>query len=269
MTKDELETVLSSPELKLESEDSLFEFICSLGPEYYFLFDYIKVPYLSIEKVRKLIEKIDNYFISLHKKLWISICDRLVLESSKINDIQNPRYVKKKPADIQCEAGIIEYLRKTLNGNPYDCKAIDAETTDVVNGNIKYLFDKSKENDIQLQYKEGAYILLDFKDKSVNFSKYYLSVPSSNTGYTSGRLKSWIIEGSNDKEKWKKIDLKTNDMSLNDYGKSNTFSCSDLKDKFYRYIRIKEIIGHDDGHWLVLSEIEFYGSIRMSDQSQK
>lgn len=47
MTKSELETILSSSELRIESEDWLFELIYSKSTDFYFLFDYIEVEYLS------------------------------------------------------------------------------------------------------------------------------------------------------------------------------------------------------------------------------
>ena len=69
-----------------------------------------------------------------------------------------------------------------------------------------------------------------------------------------------IIEGSNDSSDWTTINERNNDSSLTNYSASNTF---DIKqnNNFYRYIRIKEIISQDNGHQLLLSEIEFFGSI--------
>lgn len=85
----ELEDILSSPKLKIESEDFLYEMIEKLGEEYSILIDEIEIEYLSVENVKKIIEKIDNSEISLHRKLWSSICRRLILDPSRKNDKLN------------------------------------------------------------------------------------------------------------------------------------------------------------------------------------
>lgn len=260
MTKSELETILSSSELRIESEDWLFELIYSKSTDFYFLFDYIEFEYLSREKVEILIGIIDNYEVSLHPRLWKSICRRLLSDGKKKGDRYNSRIIKRCK---ECPDGIIEYMRSisNVNRNPYESKLIDVETTTVENGEIKNLFDKSKLTDFRIYKQQNGFILLDFKDKRINFSKYYFSVPESQLGHTSGWPKSWEVEGSNDKKTWEMIDKKENDSSLKAYGRSNTFNCENATNQFYRYIRIKEIISHSGNQDFLLSEIEFYGSI--------
>lgn len=92
MSKNELDIIFSSDKLKIESEDSLFELITSLGPNYYFLYDYIEFQYLSIESIQKLIENINNYEIQFHPRLWSSICRRLTnfkIEKIKLDNVEN------------------------------------------------------------------------------------------------------------------------------------------------------------------------------------
>lgn len=261
LTKDELEAIFSSPELKIESEDSLFEFIYSKGPEFFFLFDYVEIQYLSIKNVQLLIDSINNYELSLHRPLWSSICRRLLLDPSEDNSPENPRSIQKENKPLNCENGIFEYLRNESNGNPCAKCVINIETTDVNCGSKQNLFDKSQKTEFRLDNKSNGFILIDFKDKQVSFSKYYFSVPVQENGNYTGRPKSWMIEGSNDKNSWDLIDRKENITSLKDWGNSSSFSCSNVSNKFYRFIRINEIINHQDNHYFLLSEIEFYGSI--------
>ena len=128
-------------------------------------------------------------------------------------------------------------------------------------GEIKNLFDNSKDTVLRVVDNINSFIIFDFKNKKVSISKYYLSVPSSLTGYNGNRPKTWDIEGSNDLQNWEIIDQRANDSSLSDYGRSKTFNVNNNNNnKYFKYIRIKEIISQNGNHQMLLSEIEFYGS---------
>ena len=177
----------------------------------------------------------------------------------KINDIQfNTAIINQN-----CKRGIIDYLCEVSRGNLYENGTIEIETSKVCDGSLKNLFDKSKDTWFRLDNQKGGYIILDFKDRRINFHKYYFSVPSTNTGTYYGRPKSWSIEGSNDKIRWDLIDKKENDTSLHDYGKYNIFTCNKANVELYRFIRITEIEEHFTSfNYFLLSELEFYGTIR-------
>lgn len=131
LNENELEIILSSPELKIESEDCLFDFISSFElPKYCFLFDYINVEYLSNEKMQEMLDIINNYEMTFHHQLWKSICRRLVMNSKQMNKNQNPRTIENKQETIECSKGIIDYLRNesNINNNPYESKLIEVET---------------------------------------------------------------------------------------------------------------------------------------------
>lgn len=156
---------------------------------------------------------------------------------------------------------IFRYLSELSGGqNVIDTQIVGHETTKVYDGSIRDLFDNSKDTAFRLDDVEGGYILFDFKTKRVSLFKYYFSVASEKTTRNSGRPKSWRIDGSNDKCSWDPIDVRDNDTSLNGYGLSNTFVCNRVTGKYYRYIRIKEVISHYR-HYFLLAELEFYGSI--------
>lgn len=110
LNENELEIIMSSPELKIESEDCLFDFISSFElPKYCFLFDYIDVEYLSNEKMQEMLDIINNYEITFHHQLWKSICRRLVMNSkqTKKNQIQEQLKINKKQLNAQKELLII------------------------------------------------------------------------------------------------------------------------------------------------------------------
>lgn len=252
--KEDVEKIFSSDKLRVESEDSLFEVICHLGTDYYFLFDYVEMQYLSVQNVAKLIENIDNCDIQFHTLLWKSICRRLVRELENKSSFKNPR--QKRP--VNCENGVFRYIREKSNKKEYPSKEFDAETSGISSGEIKNLFDQSRKTYLVTNNDENAFVMLDFKDKKINLTKYYLSVPSPNSGY---RPKNWEIQGSNDKKEWEVLDKKQNCSSLSSDESYNTFTCQNVNQQYYRYIRIANIINKDNNHYLVLSEIELYGSV--------
>lgn len=260
VSKEELDSIFSSEKLKIESEDWLFELVCSLGPEFYSLFDYIEIQYLSVEKVKQLIEIIDNEEITVHNLLWSSICRRLLIDPYINNEMKNPRV---KCISVQCEQGIFKYLSETNKvSNVYSSKIVVVESSQIKNGQIEHLFDHSKDTYFRVcNNNNDGYIIFDFQQQKVNINKYYISV-TTNTGTFNGRPKTWRIEGSNDEQKWEEIDSKENDTSLNGYGYSNTFNCKNINNQFYQFIRFKPIYDHNGSNLLMLSEIEFYGTIK-------
>lgn len=54
------------------------------------------------------------------------------------------------------------------------------------------------------------------------------------------------------------IDIEVNDANL----------CQNITNKYYRFIRIKEIVSYDgpnyETHFFLLPELEFYGSIEIN-----
>ena len=278
MKYSDLEQIITSEKLQIKSEDELFEIIEKLGGEFINLIDYIETKFLSVSNIAKLIEYIDNNSYkseySIHQLLWESICRRLIIDNSKElfeRKERNPRETSNSNTKtksttndktIECREGIIKYLEETSKSNVYKTKMIDVETSYVNNGEIKNIFDHSKDSRLQVYNNNSPnpFIILDFKDKRINISKYYFSVPSSEGGW-SGRPKTWNIEGSNDKENWYIIDERANDTSFKEYYKSNSFSIQQETNNFYRFIRIKGIEAHNGSSYLLLSEIEFYGRI--------
>lgn len=260
--RDESERIFSSEKLKIESEDWLFDIVCSLGSEFFFLFDYIEIQYLSVEKVKKLIEMIDSDQVTVHNLLWSSICRRLIIDPYKNNEMNNPRV---ESDSIKCEQGIFQYLSEiNKNSNIYSSKVINFKSSSYDDGDsVDSLFDHSKDTYYRVRNDDGGgYMIFDFQQKKINISKYYLSVPSAKRRATSGQPSTWRIEGSNDEQNWCLIDSKENDSSLNAYSKSNTFTCKNINNQFYQFIRFKPIKSCDNTNFLLLSEIEFYGSIK-------
>lgn len=258
LTTFEVENILNSPKLQIEDEDSLFEIILSLGGDFTSLLDHVEIQYLSTKNIEILISLINANEISLHPLLWSSICRRLVLDPTKPTKMANPR--QRRPITL-CTNGIIKFLNEKLKENVYLAKEIDVEISKKDCGQIENLFDHSKNTHFRLANQKDSFIIFDFKEKKIRFSKYYFSVPTDKSTAYTGRPKSWKIEGSNDKDHWDLIDSRQNDSNLTSWGCSNTYVCQFNTNKGYRYIRIKDIVSQNSNQEFLLSEIEFFGSI--------
>lgn len=278
MSNDELEHIISSDKLQIESENDLFEIIKELGRDKNCLLGLIEIQFLSVDKVNELIELINEFDLSISGQLWSSICRRLTIDILQVNKNKNNRVrdrnksqtkSEKSIMNVNCENGIFKYLQKAPNENIYLLKTIDVEVSGIRSGEIKNLFDHSKDTFFRADYYNGngnGYIIFDFKNIQANIEKYYFSMPTSKTGQSGCRPKTWLIEGSNDKQNWTVIDRRNNDTSLHSYEASNTFKTQKNND-FYRFIRIQSIESSNGSsdHRILLSEIEFYGEIRQNN----
>lgn len=63
------------------------------------------------------------------------------------------------------------------------------------------------------------------------------------------------------------IDIEVN-ANLCGFGKNKIYTCKNITNKYYRFIRIKEIVSYDgpnyETHFFLLPELEFYGSIEIN-----
>lgn len=106
------------------------------------------------------------------------------------------------------------------------------------------------------------YLEYDFIDRKVCPTDYSIrSRPDGEKGFAN--LLSWIIEGRNKKdENWTTLDKRENDETIDGPLLQNTFKIRLNKEfRFFRFLRIGCINnGHND-HVLVLSALEFFGSL--------
>ena len=109
----------------------------------------------------------------------------------------------------------------------------------------------------------NAWICFDFKDMSVCPIKYALK-SRHDFGRGSDHLKSWVVEGSNDKSRWTVLDERVDSEALNGAGYESVFKMNMKidKTKYYRYLRVKAtgpmVSGYNN---MTVASIEFYGSL--------
>lgn len=108
----------------------------------------------------------------------------------------------------------------------------------------------------------NPWIMFDFGEKRIKISDYSLKTYSGDPGC--GHMKSWKMEGSNDANKFEKIDEVIDSDLLNSPSAEQTFNCN--CEKFYKYIKLSLIgMNHAGSDFLVIRSIEFFGSLLSSN----
>ena len=268
-----IELILNNPNLQLESEDQLISIINQIYSEnnnYAALYDNVKFFNVTKEKMSEFL----NFFsiFDITQKTWQSLS--YLIQKSSIDTIElaqknskNNRYhILHKNTKFEKGGefkGIIQYLKKL---NQYNLKdVIEITASSVRDDSEIYSFQHAIEYDDLESYFESedsddSWICFDFKDKKIKLENYTLR--SFNKGKSSGHLKSWVIEASNDENKkdWKIVDKHENCDLLQGQNFVHTFSVQNENKESFRYIRIRQT-GFESSycHYLTIAAIEFFG----------
>lgn len=270
-----IELILNNPNLQLESEDQLISIINQIYSEnnnYAALYDNVKFFNVTKEKMSDFLNIFSVFDIT--QKTWQSLS--YLIQKSSIDTIelaqknsQNNRYhVLHENIKFEkgCEfKGIIQYLKK-LNQNKLN-DVIEITASSVCDDSEIYSFQHAIEYDDLESYfesedRDDSWICFDFKDKKLKLENYTLR--SFNKGKSSGHLKSWVIEASNDENKkdWKIVDKHENCDLLQGQNFVHTFSVQNENKESFRYIRLRQIGQSWSGNkYLNLNSIEFYGDL--------
>lgn len=271
-----IERFLNEETLKIDDEDSLLNLIIELYTEddkYSKLFEYVKFCNVSEETMSNFIERFD--IDDLSSGIWQSICKRLLTSSQKVQlkerYNENYNYKEFKHDSSNEFHGIMRYLTDKTNGNIHDNGTIVITSNSIHSDGYhpKYLVDYANKSTIYHSKHdvENATICFDFKDKSVQLTSY--TVQSYNGNKTSGHLKNWVVEVSNDNNDWKVIDKHVDDPTLQTPDKIATFN-TEKTQEFYRFVRIHQTGNSWYGNYfLYFPFVEFYGKIKEPDNSEK
>lgn len=292
LRKNVLYLIISNDQLKLNNEDSLFDFIEKLFSKEEYLYEnkilfyeQIEMIYLSESKFRMMIENIDYNQIS--RDLWSKIkecfyCEYQINKSkSNQNRYSNDDYHNKNKKQNEKENqykticfdndsnhrfnGIICNLYKSQNPK-YDEKIIKITASSIYSDYQPQNVIEYENNNSVFYSKEekDSWIKFDFNKFKVNPSAY--SLRSNDWGGVGHwHPQNWVIEGSNDDTQWTILDTHTNDHSIDDRSKSNTFIIQNKNNIFYRYLRLRQTgLNTINNNTLIISAIEYFGTIEES-----
>lgn len=221
-----LEEILSNDKLKVNSEESILDFVLSIYQETQHennLIKYIMVQNLSLQALHKFVDSIELSDINI--KTWGNICSRLFAEEQPQKDtkgrymtIQNESKAKQFSSNGEKGSfnGIMRYLTKTTNGNIHHNKTIQI-TSNSINTHHQSppnCVDFDQDNHYFSKSKIDSFICFDFQNKKIQLTEY--EIKSRTNGYINyTNLKNWVIEGLNDNLAWVELDRLENDSSLN------------------------------------------------------
>lgn len=263
-----IESILSSESLVISSERELFEFIKDLvterGDEFRFLLSYLHLEYLDVDDILYVIESIDEdntkYFLPcMFRRL---ICP---LANYQIQERDLERYFCAVQYNKDKFDGIFSHLWRMSDGNPVTNGIISIEdTTDSDQYGISCIIDPEKRNQTDWwcgneNYRSAAFIF-DFKEMRASINGYSLKAHSES--FSTGHfIRSWKVEGSNDKATWEIVDQRCSNKLQTNLAESY-FSCQ--QSHFFRFLRIMMTdTNTDNGCEIALHAIELFGLLLM------
>lgn len=270
--------IISHPNLKIESEDDLFDVISKIIKSDQNT-EISKNMFLEQININGLSETKFPYFISeidideMSSILWQNICQKFFsradpkMKSTRIVErcVNNYEYDGNESNALN---GIIKNLSSKIGGNISDKGCVIATSSSVygeywyarnaVDFNLFNYFCSSNEKNTWIKY--------DFVDKKVHPT--YYSIRSEPNGPGFSHLESWVVEGSNTNrdDDWKILDSRNNVTSLNNYMVICTFKIQEkLEEKeYFRYLRIRQTDLSAQGiDIMTMSALEYFGNLML------
>lgn len=231
--------MINSEILHLEDEDELLEFInelCLKNEKFSELYEFVYFENVSNESMEQFISIFNIEY--MNTIIWKSICKRLInCETLKITEKTNRKYEQKQKKMI-CyspeHGGIFSYFRRESD--------IDEEvkfTCSSCEGGDKNLLlqIENTENDFFTACKQNEWICFEFQKHLVIPTSY--TIRSMKRGANQQHPRSWIIEGSEDNEKWIQLAEETNNSCLNGSNIIHTFPIQTNNETPIKYIRMR------------------------------
>jgi hypothetical protein len=271
---DDLYQILSRSCLKIDSEESIFEFVSELTSRdaiFFGLFEFVHFEYLSTESVSKFVELSFSFFSVMNSSIWSRICKRLIGAQP---EVQRSSTEIEIPIDLDLgmgscgvrldpgtgSPGIIAYLTRKYGGNVAQTGVVDVigrEATEVeVASNVADLDVDSTFYSID---KPNQSICYDFKYMTVIPTHY--SLKSKWKGFKgSSNLRSWVVEVSNDGQKWIVVDRVNNNSDLDGPRFEKTFAIG--REEEGRFVRLRQTgKNHRGTDVLCISSFEIFGRL--------
>lgn len=273
-------SIISNPHLQIKTEDWLLDLICQITGSQTFseendhgekidnisFLEQIEFTGLIEPKLREFLSDFDFNLIT--NSLWRKLYQCFFIHFNRnLERYENVHFNEEKFEYIENETdrfeGIFDFLTKKFNGNVDEkniCKITASSILDhfvpsnVANfSNSRLVFSS--------QPAKNSWLEFDFIGRRVNPTHY--SIKTTSIKRNDVHLKNWVIEGSNDNEDWIILDSRTNDSSLNNPSAERTFKISQLSERFYKYIRIRQTgLNWKGSNQLIMDKFEIFGTIK-------
>jgi hypothetical protein len=252
--------VLSYPSLQLASEDLLYDIISSrfeVDAGYSALVEYLRIEYLSVDRISSLIQWISNHFESFNFGIWRSLSTRLKHEVRGLSPNSRLRF-RGVHHELNIDTplvGIIASLTHRYGGNVHDRGIVTTSSKTVYSGDYaaKNAVDLTATNFLQSQSQANQWICYNFNNRWVRPTHYSIS--------SSGHfLRSWVVEGSIDNVNWNELDRHEGDPEISSNHQIGTFAIPVYHDVDYRFIRLRQTGQNAGGSdYLRIVALELFG----------
>lgn len=167
------------------------------------------------------------------------------------------RYLTTKTSGNICENGTIAIIASSTQPSFTSTRAPFADSlvdyTDLSSNSMW-----SPDNEV------NSNLIFDFKTRKIKLTDYTFHTP---TNRTNEYPRSWRIECSNNLSNWQIVDIREDEIVMDDNDVCHTFKCSDQKKEFFRYIKITstEATWHNPSrYYFDISAVEFFGNLEES-----
>ena len=259
--------LLSSPSLRIQDEDSLYDFVRSRSENdlsFTSLFEFICFEYLSTDRAENFASFVyDGHIGQMSPGIWRCVAKRFIHETGNIH---NPRcfkteflYNESRPLD-----GIIAHLTRKCGGNVHEHGVVNVETNswftrpgNETTWHPKHTVDLGT-NSFYCSENVHSWVSYDFGERGIIPRSY--SLRSRVDGYH--QLKSWVIEVSNDGASWTEIDKHVDSNALKAGGVTQNFNIPNVPNSRIRFFRIRQIgpSSSNDNH-TSFSALEIFGTL--------
>jgi hypothetical protein len=277
-------TIISQGSLRLESEDSLYDFIrkgIETNREMFTLLEFVRWEYCSTDVMNDFFDVLSEHLSEINASIWTSLCARLVLPN--IIGKQFPPSVKKG-GKFEVPDGIIAHLTRECRGNVHDrhvvdvtCGSFEKETlganphSGARDNDPNYAaknaadletdsrFSSAWRNSCEgIPHTRNNWICYDFKERRIVPTHYAIRTNANGPGLW--HLKSWLVETSADGENWREVAREENNRQLNGIWFTGTFPIAGGGEcRFIRLVNIGR--NHYGTDCLFFSAWEIFGTL--------
>jgi hypothetical protein len=264
-----LSQILSSDQLKIKSEDWLYELIWELverDRQYFTLLQFVRFEFVSTRIAAQFIERASEFVEFVDSSIWSSLGRRFiqqVLPSTPNHRVPGREFI---PQGDSLD-GIITYLTSQCGGNVHD-KGVVAATSSSVSGpsyhprNAADLQNRTTSSYFFSQNAPNSWFCYDLKNMEVSLThSTILSYAGEPNQYS--QPKSWRLEVSTDGQAWTEIHHCTNNDDLNGPNCIKTYEvCPRTRCRFVRIWQTGPT--HINSNHLLLCGIELFGLLHES-----
>lgn len=176
-----------------------------------------------------------------------------------INCNENSKIIINENDENFAFEGIINCLRNSIKVSASSVRDDNYDEFGPLNAIDKNSFNFYSSDDIQ-----NSFVIFDFGGFRVSPDCYKIRSTYKKKG--SSHMRSWALEGSNDKDEWTVIDSNDDCDLLNEKYAMHTFEIDSNDRNSYQYLRIRQTGPDWKGkNFLIFQNIEFYGYIEKDD----